>query len=71
MGQSEIFLKPKTSLYLEHSSSISRLTFVRDRVPSHLRGKTQDPLLEDLITNLIEVQKRDTPSLPDNCGHKN
>ena len=40
-GQSARFLSPKTSFYLGHSSSFSRLSISKDRVPSPPRGKPQ------------------------------
>ena len=67
-GQSACILSPKTSLFWGHSSSYSRCSIGRYRVPFHPRGRPQDTPLEALTTGLIE-DKRDAPSHPGNSGH--
>ena len=69
MGQSASFLSLKATLYLGHSSSFSRPLFGLTRFPYRWSVKPQDPPIEAPMTGLKEVQKRDTPSIPDNCGY--
>lgn len=71
MGQSECFLSPKTSLSLWLSSTISRPSMGRATVPSPPRGNPQEPPFEAIATGSMEVQKRDTPSFPNNCDTTN
>ena len=52
-----------------HSSSFSRPSIIRDRVPSPI-GKPQDSPREGFATGLMEDHKRDTPSFPYKFGHK-
>ena len=68
-GQNACFLSPKTSLYLEHSSSLSRPLIDRARSPSTPRGKLLDILLETITTGLMVDQKRALSSIPDSLGH--
>ena len=69
MDHIENFLSSKTSLHLGNSSSFSRPLIGRARIPSPPRGKHLDPPLDDLTKGIMEFQKRELASLPENCGH--
>ena len=68
-GQEHNIWSPKTNLYLGHSSSFPRPMIGRATVSAHPKGKPQDSPTEALNMGLTEDQKRDPPSLPENCGH--
>lgn len=62
-------LSSKTSLYLGYSSSFSRPSICRARIPCPPRVNPQDPTLEALTTGFMVDDKGEPPFLPYNCGH--